>query len=345
MKMFLPRKGFLITPILMMANIVVFIIMIASGVHFMEPTSESLLVWGANFRPSTLGGEPWRLLTACFLHIGILHLAMNMYALMYIGLLLEPILGSRKFLLAYFLTGIFSSVASLWWNDLVVSAGASGAIFGMYGVFLAMLTTNIIPKAERKALLSSIGVFIVYNLIFGLRGGVDNAAHIGGLLSGCVVGYSLYPGVKFTEKKSLGLASLIAGIVVVTGFSFLLYSNVSNDVGKYYAKMDQITKLETQALEFYNLPDTTPKEKMLSECKDHGIANWSECLKIMDEVDQLDLPEEYKKRNGLLREYCALRKQVYEKIYKAIEEETNQYDAEIDQLDQKIGEVLGKLNE
>ncbi|MBP9792361.1 MAG: rhomboid family intramembrane serine protease, partial [Flavobacterium sp.] len=134
---FKPTEGYFITPILINLNIIVFTIMVLFGVDFISPTSENLILWGANFRPLTLEGEWWRLLTNCFLHIGIFHLLMNLYALMYIGVLLEPHLGKLKFISAYLLAGLLASVTSLWWHDFTVSAGASGAIFGMYGVFLA----------------------------------------------------------------------------------------------------------------------------------------------------------------------------------------------------------------
>ncbi|MCH5686962.1 rhomboid family intramembrane serine protease [Niabella sp. W65] len=144
--------------------------MVANGVHFLNPEGETLVRWGANFKPATLDGQWWRLLTNCFIHIGILHLLLNMYALMYIGSLLEPYLGKARFLTSYLLTGIAASITSLWWHDLTISAGASGAIFGMYGLFLAMLTTDLIEKEARKPLLTSIGIFVGYNLLYGLKG-------------------------------------------------------------------------------------------------------------------------------------------------------------------------------
>ncbi len=86
---FIPSPGYFITPIILNINILIFIIMAVGGVNILLPDSESLLRWGANFRPSTLDGQWWRLITNCFLHIGIFHLLMNMYALLYIGLLLD----------------------------------------------------------------------------------------------------------------------------------------------------------------------------------------------------------------------------------------------------------------
>ncbi len=170
--------------------------MAVTGVSVVQPDSGSLLFWGANYGPLTLSGEWWRLLSACFLHIGVVHLLMNMYAFLLIGAQLEPRLGSLRFSVAYFLTGIIASGISLWWHGHTISAGASGAIFGMYGVFLAMLTTDLVEKRSRKQLFASILFFVVYNLLGGLKEGVDNAAHLGGLVAGLVIGYCYVPKLR-----------------------------------------------------------------------------------------------------------------------------------------------------
>ncbi|PID90276.1 MAG: hypothetical protein CSA97_03735, partial [Bacteroidetes bacterium] len=162
-----PMRGYLVTPLLMYLNVLVFVLMVASGVHFISPDADSLLNWGANWRPSTLDGQPWRLLTSCFLHFGIVHLLMNMYALVYIGRHLEPVIGSVRFLGSYLLAGVAGSLASLWFNEPTVSAGASGAIFGMYGVMLTLLTAGDKPRHLRNDFVSSIVLFIVYNIING----------------------------------------------------------------------------------------------------------------------------------------------------------------------------------
>jgi len=209
---FIPRKTYFITPLIMDLNILVFVLMVLSGVSVITPDSDSLIRWGADYTPLTLGGEWWRMLTSTFLHAGILHLAFNMYAFFYIGLLLEPYLGRWLFTAAYLLTGVVASATSLYWHDMVLSVGASGAIFGMYGVFLAMLTTNLIHKEKRGPLFRSIGLFVVYNLAIGLTigtiGSIDNSAHIGGLISGILIGYILYPVLKkrsATDRPSEGI--------------------------------------------------------------------------------------------------------------------------------------------
>jgi len=130
---------FWVTPLLMGLNLVVFGAMVVAGVHFLSPTSESLVRWGADFGPLTSNGQWWRLVSATFLHVGIIHLAFNMYVLWDIGGLVERLVGNAAFLALYLLAGVFGSLASLIWNPLVVSAGASGAVFGRFGLLRAFV--------------------------------------------------------------------------------------------------------------------------------------------------------------------------------------------------------------
>ena len=194
---FLPREGFYITPIIMNLNILIFIIMVFSGLGFISFKPVDLLAWGANFKPVTTNGQWWRLLTSTFLHGGLMHLIANMYGLLFVGIFLEPRLGKAKYAIVYIATGIIASVASLYFHAPTVSIGASGAIFGLYGVFLALLLTKIFPKDLSKVFLTSTLIFIGYNLLMGFAGaGIDNAAHIGGLASGFIIGLILYPQLK-----------------------------------------------------------------------------------------------------------------------------------------------------
>lgn len=191
-----PSKSYLVTPIIVYINALIFLAMVATGISPLHPTAQELYMWGGNLRPAVVHGDWWRLVSYMFLHGGAWHLLANTYALLYIGMFLEPLLGKFRFASAYLLSGICAGLLSIVMHNFSVGVGASGAIFGMYGVFLSMLTTSHIQKTMRKTMLRSILFFVVFNLFAGLQGNTDNAAHIGGLLSGLVIGYAYYSGIK-----------------------------------------------------------------------------------------------------------------------------------------------------
>lgn len=345
MSLFKPTEDYFITPILININVIIFILMVISGVNFMMPNNESLILWGANYKPVTLDGGWWRIITSCFIHIGVFHLLLNMYALVYIGLLLEPYLGKVRFITAYLLTGITASMASLWWHDLTISAGASGAIFGMYGVFLAMLTSNLIEKSTRKALLTSIAVFVCYNLVNGLRGGIDNAAHIGGLIGGLLIGYSFLPSLKKTNDTNLKYLTVGTLSIFIISISILVFIKIPNDIKKYDQKLEEFVTSEELALSIYNLPENTPKDKLLQEIKEKGIYNWNKNLKLIKELEKLELPEMFRLRNAKLIEYCEVRIKNYNLLYKAINENTSIYKDSIEKNDKTIEAIIKSLEE
>ncbi len=218
-------KSYLVTPLIVYANALVFILMALAGISPISPTAQSLYEWGGNFRASVAGGQWWRLITYIFLHGGFMHLFMNTFALLYIGMFLEPLLGRFRFAAAYLLTGVCAGLLSITIHTNSVGVGASGAIFGMYGVFLSMLTTSHINKTLRKTMLRSLLFFIVLNLLYGLQGNTDNAAHIGGLLSGIAIGYIYYPGIaaKAPIPKQLFTTALIAAGVIILAAITLLF--------------------------------------------------------------------------------------------------------------------------
>ncbi|HEY4323030.1 MAG TPA: rhomboid family intramembrane serine protease [Mucilaginibacter sp.] len=192
-----------ITFIIIGLNILVFIIMAFAGLGFVSFEGRDLLAWGADFRPKVINGEWWRLLTSVFLHGGLMHLLGNMYGLFFAGIFLEPLLGRVKFASAYMICGIVSSAASIWWHPATVSIGASGAIFGLYGVLTALLTTKNVDIKDRKGILLFSSLFIIINLLLGLTGGIDNAAHVGGLLCGLLIGYFFYFFADLPKAKEI----------------------------------------------------------------------------------------------------------------------------------------------
>ena len=218
-----PSKSYAVAPVLIYINVLIFLLMVLSGISFFNPDGRSLVQWGGNFSPLTANGEWWRLFTYMFLHGGIWHLLGNMYALLYVGMYLEPLLGKVRLIAAYVLTGLCAGLASLWMHPHSVAVGASGAIFGLYGVFLALLTTKHIEKTTRVNMLRSILFFVVFNLMMGLQGNTDNAAHVGGLLSGLAIGYAFYPGIskEHTTGKVIGITAVLSVIVALLVFVVL----------------------------------------------------------------------------------------------------------------------------
>lgn len=164
--------------------------MVARGVPLINPTAADVLPWGANYGPQTLGGQYWRLLTSMFLHFGIIHIFGNIWCLWSLGRLAEKLLDSVTVVGLYLLTGLGASLLSLSWDPMRVSAGASGAIFGIAGALIAVLQFGKlgIPASAVKKLLGYVVRFAILNLLFGLQGHIDNMAHLGGLLTGLLIG-------------------------------------------------------------------------------------------------------------------------------------------------------------
>ncbi|MGG5208495.1 rhomboid family intramembrane serine protease [Chryseobacterium sp. MIQD13] len=188
LELLIPQEGNFITLILIYINIGTFILMFLMGYGFLSFKGQDLLYWGANYGPLVKDGQWWRLISCIFVSGGVMHLLTNMLGLFLVGLFLEPVLGRKYFLLVYLLTGITASITSILWYDHTISVGASGAIFGLYGLFLSFIVFKVFHPEFGKAFLLSTLIFIGFNLIMGLGGGIDNAAHIGGLLSGFIIG-------------------------------------------------------------------------------------------------------------------------------------------------------------
>lgn len=215
----------LITQIIFGINVAVFIGMVLSGASIMGPSGESLLNWGANYGPYTLSGQWWRLLTSCFVHIGIIHIAFNMWCLWQLGGLAERLYGRVTFAFVYVLCGISGSLASLYWhNPPLLSAGASGAIFGIAGAVIASLKLGEFTSgAMAQSVMRSLIAFVGYNVVFGLMTGVtDNACHIGGLLAGVVLGALIAKVAPEAQPLFRRFAVLLLVAVLLAGGTFTL---------------------------------------------------------------------------------------------------------------------------
>src|SRR5215467_8948221 len=175
-----------LTHVIFGANVAVFVAMVyAAGST--DYNGQLLTDFGANFGPYTLSGQWWRLLTYNFLHGGVFHILMNMWCLWNLGALCESLYGRWTYAAVYLITGVAGGLTSVAWNPHVLSVGASGAIFGLTGALIASfyLGEFSLSGISIKGTLSSLLFFAGFSLFLGkVAPGVDNAAHIGGLVSG-----------------------------------------------------------------------------------------------------------------------------------------------------------------
>ena len=188
----LPLHRLMATWALLAAIVAVFLVETLLGG---STNSEVLLRMGAKYTPLIAAGEYWRLFTSMFLHIGVMHLAFNGYALFIIGTELERLFGTGRFLSVYLFSGLFGSLVSYALSD-SLSAGASGAIFGIIGALAAFF---LIHRERLGAWgmrrLGNIALVLVLNLAWGFSqpNRIDNRAHLGGLLAGLALGWALAP--------------------------------------------------------------------------------------------------------------------------------------------------------
>lgn len=216
---------------LVLANILAFLVMAISEKRASDFDFNLLIRWGGNFGPAVMDGQWWRLISAQFLHEDPFHLIANMWVLLNVGRLARQLYGSAAFLALYFGAGVCGYVTSIAWNPGAVAIGASGAVFGVLGAFLAFLLRQRaqLPAALLRAHWLSTLVFVVFNLITGVvQPNIDNAAHVGGLLSGLALGALMarpllpearatWPLWRYAASLSLVAGIALAGFLQVRG--------------------------------------------------------------------------------------------------------------------------------
>ena len=181
-----------VTWTLLAINGVIWVAMEAAG-GSEEP--EVLLDFGALFGPFIADGQYWRLFTAMFLHVGLVHLLFNGFGLLIFGQLVERVFGHVRFAIIYVIAGLAGSVASYMFNSIAIGAGASGAIFGVLGALTAffLVRRDVLGEMGRQNLMGLL-VLAAINLLFGVvTPGIDNWAHMGGFVAGFAVGLAYAP--------------------------------------------------------------------------------------------------------------------------------------------------------
>ncbi len=185
----------------------------------LAPPGKALYLFGAKWTPAILSGEVWRLVTAGYLHGGIVHLVFNCFTLMSLGPLIEESFGARKFFLIYSLTGVAAFAASALLRPTALSIGASGSLFGLLG--FAVVYGRYRAGAGGRAISDQLLRYLLFALVLFLVPQIDNVAHVGGLAAGAALGLFVDAGEPRTPGVDLALNLATAAAVLLTLGSFV----------------------------------------------------------------------------------------------------------------------------
>jgi rhomboid protease GluP len=201
---------------LIAANVAMFAFELVQGASLSGPDSGEMIALGGNFGPLTCHGQAWRLVTAMFLHYGVIHIGMNMVCLYQIRIV-ERMPSRAEFLALYLAAGMVGGLASVASHPFA----ASGAVFGMFGAFTAVMVgrRDRIDPGEWRRTMRSLGTFFALNLAFGLsQRGIDLTAHVGGLATGFVGGFALARTARPTSRPLVrALVVAAAGATIAVG--------------------------------------------------------------------------------------------------------------------------------
>lgn len=212
--------GRFITILLVLVNTGLYIATVLANMRAgggaMDLDGRTLLDFGAKYGPAIAGGEWWRLITAGFLHGGVLHILMNMWVLFDLGAQVEEMFGGARYLLVYLVSNVTGFTASLFLLP-ALSIGASAAIFGLIGAMIAM---GVRERTSRGQAIRRLYVrWAIYGLLLSLIPGTDWAAHVGGIAGGFLVGIIVgTPGYSATMERVWQIAAGVA--LAITGYAF-----------------------------------------------------------------------------------------------------------------------------
>ena len=236
-----------VTPAILALNLAVFIAMCAGDGALSEPGT--LIAWGGSIGPRTTNGEWWRLVTSLFVHAGAFQLLANLVGLVSVGLMLERLVGPVAFAVTYVLAGIIAGIAALSAHQVIVNTGASGAIFGVYGLLVASTlwgsyhrSPATIPAAALKNLLPAALVFVLVDVV---SSGIRSDVRIAGFGAGLIAGLILAAGVtsrKPAMRRVLATMTATAGIMMMLVAPLRGLNDVRGDISKVIALEDRTAR-------------------------------------------------------------------------------------------------------
>lgn len=303
------RTSAVATPIIVWMNLIIYAIVGLFGVDYFSPDIFSLFKVGGMQQYHFLNGDWWRPFTSMFLHAGIMHIGFNMYALLNIGPLAEHLIGSKRYTVIYILCGLLGSAASIGFGSDSIGVGASGAIFGIFGLTYILLKSPKLQgdKKQISGMARQLGFFIVLNIVIGMSvKSISNEAHVGGLVTGAVLAFVYLFNYPVAYRK-------IAGNIVAITLSLIVYFFwTSNMTPRHSLVAEELRIPEEIRMKYGGIPDRLVH---------YEYALQNDALK---ETDSLEI-------------YFPLIKQELPNYKELLESETNEnFDFYIDLLEQKI---------
>lgn len=350
-----------VTNLIVGANVIVFVVMAGFlGAGWIDANTAPYVRFGANNAAATTDGEWWRLGTSMFMHYGIIHLLLNMWALFQFGHFMERLQGRGLFALTYLMSGIGGSLLSLWWNgDEVWSAGASGAVFGIYGALLGHMLREkqAIPRSVFQPMLKSTLTFAGYNLVYGLvHPGIDNAAHIGGFLTGAILGWLTAMPVdpmlraKLVRRKAAvafcGAVAIVAlGVSAAPRFDYSVHEELAwQDAVKEFAD-NEPALLKQMVSELGRWRKGESDGATLAALIDNQLEPlYKTFIARLDELP-LSPGRVTDERRNVLREFSRLRLESYQHLRSALRGNEQAEFAAYEKLDAQAGAVIRSYKE
>ncbi len=315
----MPIEPLTITPLLVLANLLVFVAMFFESGTYAQPELKDFVKWGANYRPKTLDLEYFRLVTNAFLHNDLNHLVSNLMFLTAGGLVLESILGRFRFFAYYLIFTLVASMGSLYWNEGKVAFGASGPVYGIMGMLLVVGFTDFVERQFKISILITTLIYLGYSYLeFGKFSNVDLAAHVTGFLAGLTMGMFSLPSLAEPQNAEIKWNTVKYSTLVVFPLVFFLLQILPNDFEKLESMFSKMRENNKYAESHYQNWDKIPKREALIRIKEEIIMKYDENIRLCNLVRKLKVNPQNLERNETLLQYFVFKNNYFRLLSKQI---------------------------
>lgn len=345
----------IVIPVILLMNVLVFLYLLFQGAAISGGNLSVYIDYGANLGALTKTGQWWRLFSAMFIHYGILHLAFNMWVLWDAGRLTERLYGHFNFAWIYLFSGLFASLTSLYWNmDEVASMGASGAVFGVFGALIGYLLREkrTMPGVLQKQLLRSALIFTAVTLFLGFTiPAIDNAAHLGGLISGLIMGVLLAK--PLTHRRPLvvpavtahagSIALLVLAIILAPAayYDYHAQKQAENIIRGFIDEERELVKEWKSVVDQLQSGESFSESIVMQQLAESS-GRWAKLIDTAQAPGQIQ--PETTRRIALLKEYAGYRASNTHLLTQFLQAPDEAYLEQVKQNNDAIRQLLQQLN-